>query len=209
MSLTTPCYKLYPLKQGHLGDLRKLNTKQIRESWMSEADKIICIYKIGLILTPGEVLNWTSKLRKLTSVRHRSTLLRVAHGEIYSNSRLFKFGLIANPSCQNCGYELETITHKIIECPTAMSAWNKMNQVKTKVGLGTGPLNLEQIMGTTIETSEKLSLTLNAELLQLIISQGGKSYDSENIVQRAIKSILINETLPRELRTELASCVNS
>ena len=70
-------------------------------------------------------------------------------------------------------------------------------------------MNLEHIMGVTNETSEKLTLTLHAELLQLIISQGGKRYDPANIVKRAIKSILINESLSQELRADLANCLNA
>ena len=200
---------LYPTKTGHLGDLRKLSIKEIREARMIETEKIICMYKIGLALTPGEVLSWTSKIRKLTSVRHRSILLRIAHGEIYSNSRLFRFGLITSPGCENCDCDLETIEHKIVECQAAKESWKALHQVKVKLGLQAGQISLEEVMGTRIAKKDKLSLVLNAELLQVIISQGGKRYDPKTLVNRVLRTIAINEPLTHEFREKLASCVNS
>ena len=199
---------LFPTKEGHLGDLKKLSTKGIRDSRLNVEEQTICIYKIGLILTPGEVHDWTRKIRKLTSVRHRSTLLRVAHGDIYSNSRLFKFGLIPSADCNNCNSDQETVSHKILECPAAKNAWDKLNEAKLKMGLPTGPINLDQIMGATDEVKEKLSLALNTELMQQIISQGGKKYNSELMVQRALRTILINEPLEQGTRLKLAGCIN-
>ena len=200
---------LYPTKTGHLGDLRKLSIKEIREARMIETEKIICMYKIGLALTPGEVLSWTSKIRKLTSVRHRSILLRIAHGEVYSNSRLFRFGLITSPGCENCDCDLETIAHKIVECQAAKESWKELNLAKVKLGLQTGQISLEGIMGTGIANKDKLSLVLNAELLQVIISQGGKRFDPKTLVNRVLRTIAINEPLTHEVREKLASCVNS
>ena len=200
---------LYPIKRGHLGDLRKLSIKSIRESRQNVTEQTICIYKIGLILSPGEVLNWTGKIRKLTSVRHKSTLLRIAHGEIYSNSRLFKFGLVPSAACNNCDHEMETITHKILECPTAKTAWDKLNEVKLSLGLENEPINLEQIIGATNETKEKLSLVLNAELLQRIIGQGGKTYNPQLIVQQVIRATLINESLGPDIRSKLKNCITT
>ena len=200
---------LLPTKRGHLGDLRKLTIKAIRESRLVESDQTICIYKIGLILSPGEVQSWTRKLKKLTSVRHRSTLLRIAHGEIYSNSRLFKFGLVTSAACNNCDSMHETIAHKILDCPTAKRAWDILNEAKLELGLQPVSLSIEQILGAMDEVNGKLSLALNAELLQLIISQGGKSYDPRLLVQRTLRSILINEPLEQDTRSSIESLLRN
>ena len=200
---------LYPVKVGQLGDLRKLQSKVIREARSKESDQIICIYKIGLVLTPGEVINWTSKLRKLTSVRHRSILLRVAHGEIYSNSRLFKFGLIPSPACNNCENEQETIEHKIIECRAASISWELLNRAKIKLGLQSRPTELEEIMGASMNDNDRMSLTLNAELLQQIESQGGTKYDPHILVQQTLKSIIINEPMEKTTKNKLSNLVST
>ena len=39
-------------------------------------------------LERGETLRWGEKVRKLSSTRHKNIILRIAHGDIYSNDRL-------------------------------------------------------------------------------------------------------------------------
>ena len=64
-------------------------------------------------------------------------------------------------------------------------------------------------MGATNETKEKLSLVLNAELLQRIIGQGGKTYNPQLIVQQVLRSILINEPLSPDIRSKLKNCITT
>ena len=64
-------------------------------------------------------------------------------------------------------------------------------------------------MGTRVDEKDKLTLAFNAELLQVIISQGGKKYDPKIVVKRVLQTVLINEPLSGEVRTALTSCLNS
>ena len=81
---------------------------------------------LRLILTPGEVISWTKKIKKLTSTRHENILLRAAHGDIFSIARLLKFGLKDNPKCSNCPEPVEANQHRIAECPKAIETWRKL-----------------------------------------------------------------------------------
>jgi len=121
---------MLPTKPGILADLASISAKDIRLASKDMESQVICIYKIGLTLQPGEVINWSRNVKRLPSVRHKSTLLRLAHGEVYSNSRLHKFGMIDDPKCNNCSANVETILHKVLECPKAIDAWNRLNQFK-------------------------------------------------------------------------------
>ena len=80
------------LKWKRLIDLRKLTSKEIRQE-ITQLDPI-CIFKLGAINTPSVSLNWGYALSKVTSVRHKSCLLRVAHGEVYTKEKLHKYNLI-------------------------------------------------------------------------------------------------------------------
>ena len=102
---------------------------------------------------------------KLTSVKHKNILLRVAHGEIYTKMKLQRFNLIDDNSCPRCG-EAETLTHKFIECDYIARIWNC---VKTLSNLSM-PNNQPQqpwhknILGTLTDSS-LTTLTINAEVL--------------------------------------------
>ena len=198
----------YPTAPGVITSMPQLKSSTFRKTRLDEANSIICLYKIGLALTPGEVKNWTKRIRKITSVRHRSLILRIAHGDIYSNSRLHKFGLIDSPMCNNCNTDLETIEHKFITCPKAAECWRALCEIKNELSIpDDGVGSIETVLGTG-ENYTKLSLALNCELLQLIASQGGKSYHPAVIIKAAIRSILISEPMTKEIRAKMSSMVN-
>ena len=183
-----------------LAPLSRLTSKAIREA-KDIADNTICSYKIGLELQEGQVINWCKRIRKLTSVRLRSTLLRVAHGDVYSNSRLHKFGMIDSPKCNNCNEPAETIVHKLLTCPKARETWNILNAKKAAIGIDATNLTIEGILG--IDSTEKLDLTLNATTLQILISRAGKVYCPMLLIDSVIKTIYNNDKEASQLKNLL------
>ena len=165
-----PQNDLYPLKGHQLVKLMTLSSKQIRLNRISMEDSIICVYKTGLLLAPGEVLAWTKGLRKLTSTRHKNIILRLVHGDIFSNARLACFGLIPDSSCPNCNERSESILHKILECPVAVEAWQEMERAKLSLDLNNlSDLSLANLVGAK-DRLGKLELTLQAELIHRLTS---------------------------------------
>ena len=108
--------EIFPIKIRQLVHISSLSSKELRLNGVNEEDQIISIYKLGPKLTPGEVLSWTGKIKKLTSTRHNNILIRVAHVDIFSNARLMRFGLRQESNCPNCPEPNESIKHKIIDC---------------------------------------------------------------------------------------------
>lgn len=177
---------LYPVGNHNVVNISKLSSKTIRQ--VSKNDEAITNYKIGLTLTQGEVQSWTKRLKKLTSVKHRSVILRIAHGEIYSNQRLHKFGLIDSPRCNNCNEAIESTKHKVLQCPKAKVIWDKLVDLKERVGLDTShTATLEDILG--VNEQSKISFAIHAEILKRILSTGGKRYCPNRILSQAITTI--------------------
>ena len=186
--------EMFPLKSCQLVKLSTLSSKQIRLNMINEEQHLICIYKIGTILTPGEVLSWTSRLKKLTSTRHRNILLRVVHGDIFSNSRLARFGLRQEANCQNCQEPNETILHRIIECSVARAAWVELERVKVRLGLtNLTDMSIDNLIGAKDKTS-KLELALQAELIHRLTSKGD-AYHPKELVKMVVKFISYSERL--------------
>jgi hypothetical protein len=200
-----PSYDIYPLKTGKLARLSLLTSKDFRMNNSDEDAQIICIYKSGLVLTPGEVLNWTRKVKKLTSTRHRNALLRVAHADIFSNSRLFRFGLINEPKCCNCSNPNETLIHRLIECPLAARAWTRLEKGIEEIGLQSLPhITLESVLGTGDQINpNKVEMALRAELITRLTMKGGTSYCPEAMAKASIRSIATCEKLAVDLRLKM------
>ena len=187
----------YPSKEEVLTDISKLTSKGIR--CLRAKVELNCIFKLGPVLTPGEILSWTGKVRQLTSTRHKNILLRAMHGDIFSNSRLFKFRLRDNPACANCNEQVETIQHRLFECPKAVESWEKLEEFKLRLDLSPlTDLSVENLVGAKDDLS-KLELALQAEVL-LRLSTKGDGYCPMQLVRSAVLLVANSEKLDVETK---------
>ena len=197
-----------PLKNNTIKRVSTLTSRDLRQQCSTEGQNVISTLKIGPVLTLGELSSWTGKLKRLTSVRHKNILLRLAHGDIFSNSRLHKFGLRDSPACANCQEQVENIHHRVRECPKAIEAWTLLNDAKANLGLM--PLedfSIESILGVKDRLS-KVELALNAELVRRVTSKS-EGYDAGQTVKSVIKLIgnaeRLNEDLTNKFKIYLAN----
>ena len=193
-------YEAVPARDQAIVKISTLSSKELRKNWIG-AERGIHIYKLGPILDPGELKAWTKRKKKLTSTRHKNILLRAIHGDIFSNSRLFKFKLTNDPKCLNCLEPVETILHRLNECPKATQAWHLLEAAKTSMGLeNLSDLSIENLLGIK-DNIGKLELTLNAELIHRL-STRSESYSPAAIVRTAIKYVSYAEKLDDEMKTK-------
>ena len=193
-------------------NLSKLTSKEFR---LSRAEKEpICLFKIGLILTPNEGLNWLDKVRKLTSTKLKDTILRIAHGEIYTRIKLHKYGLIDSPACPRCG-ENETLQHKFLLCEYVKEIWKHTLRVTNKIRLNKVPTGNLDFDDPSPFLAAKLddnlaTLTVQAEVLRrlLILKEDQNYLIHPRVLIRLILLHLIKREGNRSLKEELQSLLD-
>jgi hypothetical protein len=187
---------LFPIR-NRLKDIATLTSKQIRTARSAYDPE--CVFKIGTILDPLDSINWLRTLNSLTSTRHKNNLLKVIHGDVYSRNRKFKFGLIQDPNCERCG-QVDTIQHKLFECPLVEQVWRKMFVLTNKIlpVLPTCDL-IDRALGAFRNCSREV-LTIQAELLTRLLYL--RSTDAipppDNFVDAILRAVLRNETKSQE-----------
>ena len=200
--------EIFPIKEGSLGRISAMSSKQLRLSRVNEAENLICIFKLGPILTPGEVLSWTKRVRRLTSTRHKNIILRTVHGDIFSNGRLARFGLRTDSHCPNCQEQNESIMHKIRECPHALEAWEELERVKGRLNLNIlSDLSIENLIGAK-DNVTKLELALQAELIHRLTSRN-VTYQPKELVKIVIRYIGYSERLDEALKERFNEVLRS
>ena len=177
-------------------DLKKLTSRQIREKIAPPCP--ILVYKIGAVMTPAENASWCYSLKKVVSVRHRNVLLRAAHGDIYSKSRLYRFGLAEDPQCPRCP-EIDDVQHKLLNCTYVRRIWEEVYRVSNR--LKPVNQNLEanfsenKMLGASINTTP-LVLTLHAEILLRINALKENALfmiRPKNFVKNAVDNLIMCE----------------
>ena len=146
--------------------LEKLTSKEFRIS-RSDSDPITN-FKIGPNLTKASSVKWAFVVNKLTSIKHKDLILRLAHGELYSKERLHRYLLIDNAQCPRCD-EIETIRHKYFECSYIKEIWRRTFLITNKLRLRIQPneTTIERVLCCTNEPN-LTSLTIHAEIINRI-----------------------------------------
>ena len=197
-----PIQELYIMSDKAIVSICTLTSKALRLNRINVEDRMICTDKSGLFLDPGELVSWTLRIKKLTSTRHKNVILRVAHGDVFSNERLHRFGLRDDPHCSNCHEPSESLLHIIISCPNATRAWELLNEIKTWIGLHQlSDSSIENILGAK-DRLNKIELALQAELLLRIISNSER-YTLEVLVKASARLIYHSEKLSPVLKEKL------
>ena len=150
-------------KQGVFKEIARSTSKEIRDSITDRTP--ICSYKIGETLSIAEALTWGNKLSRLTSTKHKNTLLRFVHGEFYTRLKLCRFNLSDTDECPRCGL-VETLNHKFLECDYVKRIWSFTNHLRTSITTTDYSLlnPSTAAMGSNYESNLTV-LTLNAEVL--------------------------------------------
>ena len=193
---------------GKFKPIRSCSSKMLRDTLFKP--ELITNFKIGLNLTRGEALNWADRVSKLSSIRHRNVLLRIAHGDIYTKEKLHRFGLADSNKCERCDSP-ETLQHKFIECPYVKEIWRHLftltNTLISGNQLTTDPIKAS--LGASIEINLTIA-TINAEILQRILSLRDQNYlvHPKKLIEHALKLIHKREQVTA-IKNEISSLLNA
>ena len=185
-------YNYYPCKAS-LKELKNLTTKEIRLE--RSEDEPYCIFKFGLILTPAECITWCNKVRKLSSVRHKTTILKIAHGDVYSNERKYRFGLTDSPNCARC-QQVETVEHKMKDCFYVKKIWDATKHWVDKLRIQSAPIDPIDLTLGAFQDSNLTSMTIIAEVLLRIL----RIRDSDKFLRNP--KALVSEIIKYLIKTE-------
>ena len=162
-------------------------------------------------LTEVECRSWGLKLNKITSTKHKNVLLRIAHGEVYTQEKLHRFGLTESPLCPRCGM-IEDLQHKFIECQYVKKIWDKVADLTA--GLTTDNLRIENrskvILGSHLNSNITM-LTINAEIIQRLLSlKADLDYvlHPKIIVKQVIAALHMKER-NKTIKTDLKSILDA
>ena len=139
-------------------------SKEIRSS---RADNNpLTTFKLGLQISPKESINLFNLISKLTNTKHKNTILKALHGELYTKEKLYRFGLIDSPDCPRCN-QIETLKHKLLECEYTKRIWSEVNKKFPRMST---PDPIRNLVAIPSRDNDLIELTVHAELLQRIMS---------------------------------------
>ncbi len=118
----------------------KVTVKQLREVLLARRAKAVKPSINNNKFELGDVViddhNPFITVRKaLIAPRDRFFKYRILHGDVFCNSRMFKFKMVNSPLCNYCVTEIDTIKHVLWDCPRSSRAWEYLRE-QTRIYLG-------------------------------------------------------------------------
>ena len=95
---------------------------------MSYTKEVICLTKSVLIMVPNEAKSLYYKINKIKSIWNKNSTLRLLHGDLWYNSKLFLTGLKESNRCSRCD-NIGDLMHTVFECQFIDSLWSKIKQL--------------------------------------------------------------------------------
>ena len=181
INLTTH-YGFYPINDK-ITPFKNITSKQIRTSLST---KLNIQYKIIPQAPTIKIKSLGYKLQKLTNVKLKSIILRSIHGDIYSGTRLKKFGMLESDACPRC-QKPETIQHQLLECFYCKNIWEEVSKI-TSVPSD----SIESILGLH-DLHDRVTITINAEIIRRLLSIDRITSDPTMIVKSVINSLFTLE----------------
>jgi hypothetical protein len=192
------------VRRGKFVNMVKLTSKEIREA-LAPVEPT-CIFKFGAICSPSQSLTWGHNLSKVSSVRHKSCLLRIAHGDVYTKDKLYRFGLIDNPNCTRCG-QPEDLQHKFITCLYVDLIWKETFALISRLSNIDLTEDRRNLVLGIVKGVCPLTLSIQAEVLQRILYLKDDSdflLRPKAIAIRALE-LVANRERNRELKERIKS----
>ena len=174
--------------------IESITSKEFRN--IRSKRELILEFKLGLSLTPLESKNWGRRLNRLTSTRHKNSILKALHGDVYTMDRLHRFGLKDTDRCPRCN-EKEDLEHKILSCEYTALIWDHAIPFIRKLNTLNDPQTERlKLITASAKDSSLAAMTLTAELIQTILQlKQDQTYlvHPKFLVRRAIKNICVRE----------------
>ena len=170
--------------------LGNISSKEFRTARTNDSPTLE--FKIGLRLAESDSLTWSLSLSKLTSTRHKNILLRGVHGDIYTQSKLHRFGLADNEKCPRCD-ATEDLRHKFLECDYIKRIWAAAEIYLKSTNLD---INSDLKVFAAHPNASLTTMTLTAEILLMILQLKPEQNflrHPKSFVERAIKSLKVKE----------------
>ena len=188
--LTTPDQdpvngRFIPIK-GKYKMAHQVTSKELRQEYANKNQ--IDRFKIGI--TPDSVELILPKIKKLKCVRAKNLALRLLHGDIYTGSRLLKFGLAESDECSKCR-QSETLAHLLNDCWYPSIIWSNIVALYKKTDERRQPYDRHTIdfaIGARVSVPK---LKLHLEIIRRLTNKERPNILPKTMISQALEHLAI------------------
>ena len=175
-------HELIPINDK-LKRVKDIHSKEIRNSLSSNPSPT---YKLLNDCDPNKIRALGIKLAKVTNVKLKAILLRSIHGDIYSGTRLKKFGMVECDKCPRCN-EPETVEHQLFRCAYCKKLWATVSRLT-----GISNNSMDALLGLD-EKHNTATITIHSEIIRRLLAIERPTGKPIDLIKSSLSNLSILE----------------
>ena len=195
--------KFIPVK-GKYKMAHQVSSKELRIEFAGQNQ----IDEFKLDLAADSVEAFLPKLRKLKCVRAKNLALRTLHGDIYTGTRLLRFGLVDSDECSKCR-QSESLAHLLRDCWYPSIIWSNIVALYKKTDERRQPYDrqtLDFVIGAKMSAPK---LKLHLEIIRRLINKDRPNILPKTLIRQALDYLIICDNDHRQYYLKLKRNLDS
>ena len=155
-----------------------------------ETEHLPIDFKIGI--DRDKVVTMLPKINKLKCIRAKTLALRLLHGDIYTGTRLLKFGLTDSDECSKCR-QSESLEHLLNDCWYTGIIWSKIITLykKTDSRRQNYERDLSFVVGARLS---KAKIKLHLEIIRRLCNKDRPKILPKALIEHSLDYLIICDT---------------
>ena len=177
-----------------------VTSKQLR----NEITELCTIEHFKIQVSKDEIKETLAKINKLNCVRMKSTYLRVLHGDVYTGTKLLKFGLSDTDQCGKCR-QTENLEHLLTHCWYSGAIWSKVAALYRKTDLRRQTYNnggINFILGINLSAPK---IKLHLEIIKKLVAKEKPNVLPRTVIKQSLDYLAICDHEHRKYYKKLLS----
>ena len=163
-----------------------VTSKQLR----TEIMELPTIEHFKIQISRDDIKETLAKIRKLKCVKMKSTYLRVLHGDVYTGTKLLKFGLSDTYQCSKCR-QTENLEHLLVHCWYSGAIWSKVATLYRKTDLRRQTYNnggIDFIVGINLSAPK---IKLHLDIIKKLVAKEKPNVLPRTLIKQSLDYLAI------------------
>ena len=175
------------LPVGHRYKMASMvSSKQLR----METTKISPIECFKIQILKDEIRETLAKVKRLKCIKTKSTYLRVLHGDVYTGTRVLRFGLADTDECSKCR-QTENLEHLLVQCWYSGAIWSKLRALYQKTDQRRQTYNnssIKFVIGINLSTPK---IKLHLEIIKKLLAKERPNVLPRTLIKQSLDYLVI------------------
>ena len=152
------------------------------------------------------ITNLLTRIKQLRATRAKSFALRLIHGDVYTGTKLLKFGLSDSDECKKCR-QPESLLHLVKDCWYSGLIWSKICKLYQETDYRRQTYEKNSLEFVTGSNLSKPKFKFHVEVLRKLACKDRPNILPRMLISQTLDYLIICDTVHHKYYTKLRNAM--